>query len=456
MYVSIILAAGEGTRMKSSVPKVLHKVCGEEMIKYVIKASKEANIDKNVLVLGHGKEKIMDAVTSCNVEIAEQPIGDSFPYGTGFAVKQAMKFVENEDTVIILSGDVPLIKGKTLENFIEFHKKGQYSVTILTSDVVNPTGYGRIVRNKKEIIKSIVEHKDASDEEREIKEINSGIYCFDGRKLKETINKLNTNNSQNEYYITDAVKILNDEGFSVGGYKIQDNFEINGINNRVQLAEANNNMKKRINEIHMLNGVTLIDPDSVYIEDSVTIGRDTVIYPGAIIEKSTIIGEDCVIGPNTRIINSTINNGTSIESSKVIDSVIGDNSNIGPFAYLRPGSKIGNNVKIGDFVEVKNSSIGNNSKASHLSYIGDAEVGQNVNIGCGVVFVNYDGKKKHKTIVKDKAFIGSNANLIAPVIIHEGGYVTSGSTITDDVEKEDLAIARARQVNKKGRGKNRF
>ncbi len=456
MLVSIILAAGEGTRMKSSVPKVLHKVCGKEIIKYIIDKSKKANIEKNIVVLGHGRSQIEKEISDYDVKIVEQPIGKDIPYGTGFAVKQAVKYVEKNDKVLIINGDVPLIRSESIEDFIKFHEKGRYAVSILTAKFDDPTGYGRIVRDSDGDVTAIVEHKDASEEQKQINEINSGIYCFEGDKLIETLDKLNTNNSQNEFYITDAVKILNSEGFSIGGYEIEDSLEISGVNNRVQLAEVNQAMKERINKFHMLNGVTLINPDSIYIEESVVIGKDTIIYPGTFLEKETKIGDNCTVGPNTRIINSIIDDETTVESSKVIDSKIGSKCSIGPFAYLRPGSKIGNQAKIGDFVEVKNSSIGNNTKASHLAYIGDAEVGSNVNIGCGVVFVNYDGKTKHKTIVKDGAFIGSNANLVAPVIVKQGAFVACGSTITDDVDEDDLAIARARQVNKKGRGKNRF
>lgn len=456
MYVSIILAAGEGTRMKSSIPKVLHKVCGKEMIKHIIETVEKAEVQKNIIILGHGKEKIEKEISQYNVITKEQPIGDKYPYGTGYATMQAIDYIDEKDTVIVLNGDTPLIKSETIENFINFHVMGKYAASVLTADFDDPTGYGRIVRNEEDNLSAIVEHKEASDEIKNIKEINSGMYCFNGGKLKCSLKKLNSNNSQNEYYLTDVIKILNSEGFNIGGFKIENNIEISGVNNRVQLASVNNEMQRRINENHMLNGVTIINSNNTYIEESVIIGKDTIIYPGSYLEKGTIIGDNCTIGPNSRIINSTIENDTTIDNSKIIDSEVGCNTNVGPYAYLRPESKIGNNVKIGDFVEIKKSIIGNNSKASHLAYIGDTEIGENVNVGCGVVIVNYDGKNKHKTIIKDGAFVGSNSNLIAPVTINEGAYVASGSTITDNVEKEDLAIARARQVNKRGRGKNRF
>ncbi len=456
MNMSIILAAGEGTRMKSSLSKVLHKVCGREIVKYVIDSAKNAGITKNVVVLGHSKEQVRLCLNDIDVSFAEQPIGSEYPYGTGYAVMCAEKFINDDDTVVLLCGDGPLIKDSTIKNFLDYHKNGDYAASILTCIINNPFGLGRIIRNSDNTVSKIVEHKDANIDELQIKEINSGILCFNGKLLKEALLKLDTNNSKNEYYITDAIKILGTLGCKIGAFILDDEREIKAVNDRAQLFEVTKIMQDRINEMHMKNGVTMIDPNSTYIDYDVVVGKETIIYPGTILEKATIIGENCIIGPNTRIINSAIKNDVTIESSKVIDSFVDDNSSVGPFAYLRPGTKLGKHVKIGDFVEVKNSVIGDGSKASHLSYIGDGEVGKDVNIGCAVVFVNYDGKKKHKTIVKDGAFVGSNSNLIAPVTIEEEAYVACGSTITDDVEKEALAIARARQVNKPGRGKGRF
>jgi len=454
--MSIILAAGEGTRMKSSLSKVLHKVCGREIVKYVIDSAKNAGITKNVVVLGHSKEQVSLCLNDIDVNFAEQPIGSEYPYGTGYAVMCAEKFINDDDTVVLLCGDGPLIKDSTIKNFLDYHKNGDYAASILTCIINNPFGLGRIIRNSDNTVSKIVEHKDANIDELQIKEINSGILCFNGKLLKESLLKLDTNNSNNEYYITDAIKVLGTLGYKIGAFLLDDEREIKAVNDRAQLFEVTKIMQDRINEMHMKNGVTMIDPNSTYIDYDVVVGKETIIYPGTILEKATIIGENCIIGPNTRIINSTIKNDVTVENSKVIDSFINDYTSVGPFAYLRPGSKLGKHVKIGDFVEVKNSVIDDGSKASHLSYIGDGEVGKNVNIGCAVVFVNYDGKKKHKTIVKDGAFVGSNSNLIAPVTIEEEAYVACGSTITDDVEKEALAIARARQVNKPGRGKGRF
>lgn len=456
MNMSIILAAGEGTRMKSDIPKTLHKVCGKEMIRYIIEASEESGIEKNVVILGHGKEKVGHNIKDMDVVTVEQPIGQGAPYGTGYAVMAAGEHIGDEDTVLILCADGPLIRKEILSSFMKNHHDNNYDASVMTSYFENPKGYGRIVRNEDSTIKNIVEEKDASEEIKRINEINAGIYCFKGKMLKYALEKIDTNNSQGEYYLTDTIKVLNNDNYKIGGWILEDETDIMAVNDRVQLAEVTKLMQQRINNRHMLSGVTIIDPENTYIEDSVTIGRDTVVYPGTYLQESTVIGCGCTIGPNARIINSRICNNVCIENSKVIESEIGDDTTVGPFAYLRPETVLGKNVKIGDFVEVKKSIIGDNSKSSHLSYIGDAEVGKDVNIGCGVVFVNYDGKKKHKTVVGDGAFIGSNSNLVAPVNVQQGGYVACGSTITDDVEEGDLAIARARQVNKKGLGKNRY
>jgi bifunctional UDP-N-acetylglucosamine pyrophosphorylase/glucosamine-1-phosphate N-acetyltransferase len=448
MDISIVLAAGEGTRMKSKTPKVLHKVCGKEIIKYVIEASQSASIDKCILILGHGKEEVVQSLREYDVVFENQPIGESFPYGTGFAVMQGVRHISDDDTVLILNGDVPLINCHTLKAFMDFHKKEEAAVSVMTAIFQNPQGYGRIVREKTGEVTAIVEEKDATDFEKNIKEINSGIYCFSGKELKATLTRLDTNNSQNEYYITDAVGLLKNEGKKVCGFRIDDVMEISGINNRYQQYQLNHHKQLEINKNHMINGVTIIDSHNTYIDDSVMIEKDVIIYPGTVLQGKTFISEDCVIGPNVTIVDCKIGQGTIIEQSKLIDSIVGNHSNIGPFSYIRPKSNIGDHVRIGDFVEVKNTKIGNGSKASHLAYLGDGEVGENVNIGCGVIFVNYDGTNKHLTKIGDNAFIGSNSNLVAPVTVEKGAYIACGSTITDDVGEGMLAIARARQVNK--------
>jgi len=448
MDISIILAAGEGTRMKSKLPKVLHKICGKPLLEYVIDASKAAGIDENYVIVGHKGHIVKEYFKDSNVIFRDQPIGDQYPYGTGYAVMQAIDSVKDDSNVVILYGDTPLITSNTIRKFMDYHKKNDNHGTVLTAYVDNPAGYGRIIRDENNNICKIVEHKDATDEELNIKEINSGIYCFKGKQLKYALQKIDNNNSQGEYYITDVIKILKEEGYKVDAYRIEDATEIYGINSRNQLAFCDRIMRNRINSLHMENGVTIINPENTYIESEVEIGRDTVIYPGVFLKGKTVIGEDCVIRENTVIENSQIGNGVEIISSTIEESTIDDGCKIGPYAHLRPNSHLGKNLKIGNFVEVKNSTIGDNSKAGHLAYIGDADVGRNVNIGCGVVFVNYDGRNKHRTTVEDNAFIGSNANLVAPVVVKKYGYVAAGSTITEEVEEASLAIARARQVNK--------
>lgn len=448
--ISIILAAGEGTRMKSNIPKVMHKICGKYLIDYVLDACKGAKIEKNVIIVGHGKDKLIDNLKDESIIFREQPIYEGAPYGTGFAVMQAIDVIPDDSIVTILCGDTPLINDDTITRLIEFHRNGNYAGTVLTAILEDATGYGRIVRKESGEIDRIVEQKDANNDELKIKEVNSGMYCFNGKALKEALNKIENNNSQNEYYLTDVVSILNNEGYKVGAYTIDNHIEIYGVNTRVQLAMGEQEMRKRINQKLMLSGVTIIDPNCTYIDEDVIVGRDTIIYPGVVLEGNTIIGENCIIRGNTRIINSKIGNSVEIESSLIEESIVDDKCHLGPYAHLRPKSKLGKNIKIGNFVEIKNATLGDNTKASHLSYVGDADVGCNVNIGCGVVFVNYNGREKFRTTIEDNAFIGSNSNLVAPVHVEEWGYIAAGSTITEDVGKGDLSIARARQVNKAG------
>ncbi len=441
---AIILAAGAGTRMKSKTPKVLHKVCGQTMLGHVIDVANKTNVEECIAVVGHGSDKVKESLSS-DVKTVLQ----TERLGTGHAVMMAEEHIE-DGTILVLSGDGPLITEETLNKMMDYHKKQNFKATVLTTDLENPKGYGRIIRDSKGDLEKIVEEKDANEEQKAITEINSGIYCFDGASLRKALPKLTSDNNQKEYYLTDILYILRNMGSKVGVYKTKYYEEIMAVNSRVQLAEVEAIMRKRIAEKHMANGVTIINPDHTYIENTVEVGADTIIYPGAILSGNTVIGEDSVIGQNSRIENSTIANGVEVQSSTIIESKVDENTKIGPYAYLRPKSNIGKNVKIGDFVEVKNATIGDNSKASHLSYIGDADVGNNVNIGCGVVFVNYNGKDKNRSIVENNAFVGSNANLVAPVTVRENGYIACGSTITDEVPNDSLAIARARQENKIG------
>ena len=444
-FKAIILAAGKGTRMKSKYPKVIHKVCGKEMVNHVIDVSKKSGVKDIVAILGHGCDVVKEKLPT-DTMIAMQ----TEQLGTGHAVKMAKDYIKDEDTIVVLCGDTPLIKEETLKRLFDYHLENGYHTTVLTTEVDNPTGYGRIIRDENQDLLKIVEQKDANEEEKLVKEINSGIYCFNGKSLRESLDLLDNNNAQGEYYLTDTIQIMRNKGLKVGAYNGSTIEELMGVNSRVELSRAEDIMRKRINETHMVNGVTIIDTNSTYIEADVQIGNDTIVYPGAMLRGNTIIGSNCIIGMNSNITNSKIGDYTEIENSTIIDSIVGENTNIGPYAYLRPNSNIGNNVKIGDFVEVKNATIEDNSKASHLSYIGDAHVGKDVNIGCGVVFVNYDGKNKHKSVVKDGAFIGSNSNLVAPVTVEEKGFIATGSTITENVPQGALAIARERQVVKEG------
>ena len=444
-FKAIILAAGKGTRMKSKYPKVVHKVCGKEMVNHVISVSKKSGVNDIVAILGHESDVVKEKLPK-DTMIAMQ----TEQLGTGHAVMMAKEHISENDTIVVLCGDTPLVNSDTLENLFKYHLDNGYHATVLTTKVDNPTGYGRIIRDENKDLLKIVEQKDANEEEKKAKEINSGIYCFNGKSLRESLDLLDNNNAQGEYYLTDTIKIMRDKGQKVGAFNGSTIEELMGVNSRVELSKAEEIMRRRINESHMVNGVTIIDVNSTYIEADVEIGNDTIVYPGAMLRRNTKIGTNCVIGMNCSITNSQIGNYTEVQSSTIVDSTVGENTTVGPYAYLRPNSNIGNNVKIGDFVEVKNATIEDNSKASHLSYIGDAHVGKDVNIGCGVVFVNYDGKNKFKSTVKDGAFIGSNSNLVAPVTVEEKGYVATGSTITNDVPQGALAVARERQVIKEG------
>lgn len=445
MKKAIVLAAGKGTRMKSAYPKVIHKVCGKEMVNHVIHASKKAGVDEIIAILGHGIDQVK-AVLEEDVKTVYQ----EEQLGTAHAVMMADQYINEDDTVVVLCGDTPLIMPETLNKFFEYHDKGNYGVTVLTARVDNPTGYGRIVRNENGGLVKIVEQKDADEETLKIDEINSGIYCFNGAYLKSSLQYVGNNNAQGEYYLPDTIEIIKSQGMETGAFLGATIDELMGVNSRNQLSVAEKTMKLRINDMHMTNGVTIIDTDSTYIDADVEIGNDTIVLPGCMLTRGSKIGSGCKIGPQTTIENSIIGDGTSVKKSEVIDAKVGKNTNVGPYAYLRPKADIGDDCKIGDFVEVKNARFGNGSKASHLSYIGDAEVGKNVNVGCGVVFVNYDGKNKFKSIVKDNAFVGSNANLVAPVTIEEDAFIATGSTITDDIPKGALAVARQRQVVKEG------
>ncbi|MGC8820447.1 MAG: bifunctional UDP-N-acetylglucosamine diphosphorylase/glucosamine-1-phosphate N-acetyltransferase GlmU [Fervidobacterium sp.] len=438
----LILAAGLGKRMKSKYPKVVHEVLGKPMINWVVDLGK--NFGEVGVVVGH-KADIVKKYLPNDVKVyVQEP-----QLGTGHAVMCAREFIVSDDDLLILYGDVPLLSKETVEKLISEHEKNRSQVTVLTFVTDNPNGYGRIVRNHGKL--RIVEEKDASEEERKITEVNSGIYIFSGKFLLDNLDKLSNDNAQKEYYLTDLVGVAE----TVSTVLLDDITEVLGVNDRVQLAYLESVAKKKVLEKHMLAGVTIVDPSSTFIGPDVQIGVDTIIQPFTIIEGKTIIGEDCEIGPYTHIIDSVIANNVKVLRSEVEKSTIENNVSVGPFSRLREGTVLKENVKIGNFVETKKSLIGKNSKAQHLTYLGDAIVGEDVNVGAGTITCNYDGYRKYPTYIGDGAFIGSNSSLVAPVKIGKGAITGAGSVITEDVPDDALALGRARQIIKEGWAKKK-
>lgn len=444
--LGIVLAGGQGKRMKSKLYKVLHPVCGKPMVGHVLDVLEAVRADRKLVVVGHGAEAVKSYVGS-RAEFVLQ----AEQLGTGHAVMMARPVFEHEEGItVVLCGDTPLIRADSLEAMISMHREQGAAATLMSASLSDPHGYGRIVRDEQGHVVSIVEQKDCSPAEDAIKEINAGMYCFDNRKLFAALANVENDNAQKEYYFTDVIGILREQGEKVLAYCTQDASEWIGVNDRIALSEAETYMRQRINRNHMKNGVTLIDPANTYIEKDVMIEADTVIHPGTVLRGKTLIGADCSIGPNCELTDTVIGDGVTIKQSVLSEADVGNGSTIGPFAYLRPGAKLAERVKIGDFVEIKNAVLEEGVKVSHLSYVGDAHVGKNVNVGCGAITVNYDGFNKHKTIIGDDAFIGSNVNLVAPLTIGKGAILVAGSTITKDVPDDDVAFARERQTNKAG------
>ncbi|KUK10586.1 MAG: Bifunctional protein GlmU [Clostridia bacterium 41_269] len=441
----VILAAGLGKRMRSKYPKVLHPVGGKPMLQHVLEAAEKAGVNDILVVLGHGRDMVLDEFEDISYVVQEQQLG------TGHALYQCRDALKpSVEHVLVLCGDAPLIKPETLKKLIDYHVENKSYATVLTAEIPNPEGYGRIIRDDAGNVRGIVEHRDASPKELEIKEVNSGTYVFSRRELFEALEKIDTQNAQGEYYLTDVIGIFFDEGKKVSALMTEDPTEIMGINDRIQLAEADRIMRLRKNEELMLSGVTILDPETTKIDSGVVIAPDTVIYPFTIIEGNTEIGEDCRIGPFTTIVDCVVGRDTVIRNSVVLESRIGSHCKVGPFAHIRPETVLKDYVKVGDFVEIKKSKIGEGSKVPHLSYVGDAEIEENVNIGAGTITCNYDGERKWKTFIDEGAFIGSNTSLVAPVKIGKRAFVAAGSTITRDVPKEALAIAREKQKNIEG------
>lgn len=443
---AVILAAGKGTRMRSKLPKVLHKVGGKAMLQHVLDAADAAGAVEKVVIVGHGAELVESMVGEQGKIVlqAEQ-------LGTGHAVMQTKDALSGfTGTAMILCGDTPLLDGEELKNFYEAHVQSGAAATVLTAFMDNPFGYGRIVRDADGNVQCIVEEKDADAQHKLIKEINTGIYCLECPLMFDVLATLTCDNAQGEYYLTDVLTKLNEAGKKVGGVVTEDSDMVMGINSRRQLAEAESVMRVRILNKLMDEGVTIMDPASTFIEGSVKIGRDTVIYPFTWLEGNTEIGEDCEIGPNVRLTNVEVGNGNHLQFVYGHDCKVCDEVTAGPYVHLRPDTVIGNKVKIGNFVEVKNSNVGTGTKLPHLTYIGDSDIGSGVNMGCGCITVNYDGKKKHRTVIEDNAFVGCNTNLVAPVTVKAGCYIGAGSTITKEVPENSLGIARAKQKNIEG------
>lgn len=440
---AVVLAAGKGTRMKSATVKVLHRVCGRAMVEHVLAAVQEAGVQKIVLVVGQQGEQVMEQVGG-GVEYTRQ----EEQLGTAHALLQARSALAGfAGDVLVVCGDTPLLRPRTLIELYRRHSEAQNAATVLTAILEDPTGYGRVIRAAGGGVQKIVEQKDATPDELAVKEVNTGVYCFRGAGLFEALAALRPDNAQGEYYLTDIIEYYTGRGEPVGAVAVDDPAETAGVNDRCQLAAAEKILRRRVLEELMLSGVTVMDPDNTYVDAGVEIGRDTIIYPLTFIEGKSKIGENCIIGPSSRLLNATLGQGVSVQNSVVTDSIVGDNCNIGPFAYIRPGCVLGRGVKVGDFVELKKSRLGDGAKVPHLSYIGDAEVGRAANIGAGTITCNYDGEKKSVTRIGDGAFIGSNTNLVAPVEVGDGAVTGAGSTITRDVPPGALGVARDKQKN---------
>lgn len=447
--LSVVLAAGQGKRMKSSLQKVLHRLAGKALCEWVVESAAEATGTAPILVTNPDTEKFLELFGSRVIyAVQEQPLG------SGHAVKCASEHLAGDGYVLIIAADMPLIRPETLKMLADKAKSERLGVCLLTALADNPAGYGRILRDKTGVLR-IVEHSDATDEQKKIREVNLSVYCFNIPLLVEALSNIKNENSQNEYYLTDCIEYISRKGNPVDAVVLEESSEGLGVNDKLQLSVAAKMLRERINNNLMIDGVTLIDPQNTYIDAGVEVEQDVTIYPGVILEGSTKIKQGAVLYPGSRISDSVIGYDTVVQNSVILQSVVGNGSTIGPYAYLRPNSAVGNGCRIGDFVEVKNCNIMDGAKVSHLSYVGDGEIGENANVGCGVVFVNYDGKKKGFTAVGKNAFVGCNVNLIAPVTVGEGAYVAAGSTVTTDVEPDALCVARSRQRTIPGWAKRR-
>ncbi len=434
--------------MHSNYSKILHPVLNRPIIEYVVKAAEDANVDEIILVTGKNRKEL-ETYFQDRVKYVEQPLGAEHPYGTGFAVKQGLSYIEKEDSVLILCGDAPLFRGEGLRKLLEHREKQKEAARAYGAFLEEPFGYGRLVTRKDKLLR-IVEERDATEEEKRISLVNSGVFAFSGEALFYALDRLDTENAQGEMYLTDAVAILIEKGETVGLEVLEDASEMLGINSRIQLAQVEKMMRKRVNEYHMSRGITMENPETTVIEPGVLIGRDTYLEGGVRITGKTMIGEECRITSGSILKDATLGDRVIVRQSVLEECRVERDTDIGPFARLRPGTWLKERVHIGNFVEIKNATLGADTKAGHLAYIGDADVGEDVNIGCGVVFANYNGKEKFRTEVGDRAFLGSNANLVAPLVIGEEAFIAAGSTVTKDVEAGALGIERTKLKMKPG------
>ncbi|MCL1797953.1 MAG: bifunctional UDP-N-acetylglucosamine diphosphorylase/glucosamine-1-phosphate N-acetyltransferase GlmU [Eggerthellaceae bacterium] len=439
---AIILAAGMGTRMKSKKPKVAHILLGKPVINWVIDAAHGAEIDTIVSVLGHERDQVIPLVEDESAIVFQEQL-----LGTADAVLTCKeKFADYEGSVLVLSGDCPLILSETIQALVDVRETNQAAAAVLTMQLENPFGYGRIIRDEQGNLLRIVEEKDCNPAEKEIKECNSGFYCFDARSLFSALEQVGSENAQGEFYLTDVLEICRSQNKTVAAFCTENAEECLGINSRAQLAQAAKHLQQRINAFHMDNGVTMLDPSTVWIGPDVVIENDVEILPQTFLFGKTSVGEDSVIGPATRLIDTAVGKGCTIDETIAIEACVDDFANCGPRAYLRPGTHLCEKAKVGTHVEVKKSTVGVGSKVPHLSYIGDTTIGKGVNIGAGSITCNYDGEKKYPTIIEDGVFVGSDTMLVAPVTIGENAIIGAGSVITDDVSAGALGLGRARQT----------
>jgi bifunctional UDP-N-acetylglucosamine pyrophosphorylase/glucosamine-1-phosphate N-acetyltransferase len=439
---AVVLAAGEGTRMKSSVPKVLHPLCGRPMLLYVIGALEELDLQRIVVVVGHASERVIKTLhsqTDVPLEFVEQRV----QRGTGDAVSVGLTVfpddMEEEDDLIVVPGDTPLLRAETLADLAREHDESDAAATVLTARLPDPTGYGRIVRGKDGRVEAIVDHWDATEEERAIDEVNTSIYCFRRGLLAPALRRLSPENAQGEYYLTDAIAVLRQAGHKVIAMESPEVAEAMGVNDQVQLAEAEQALRARINSHWMRDGVRMTDPLRTYVDANVTLGPEVELLPGVVLEGKTTVGAGSVIGPDTRLVDTTVGQGATVTYSVATEAEIGDGVTVGPYSHLRPGTRLGQASKAGSFVEIKSSTIGVGAKVPHLAYVGDAEIGDGANVGAGTITANYDGRAKHRTRVGARAQIGSNTVLVAPVEVGEGAYTGAGAVVTGDVPAGALA-----------------